>query len=488
MEFLNKTFFLDSIHKLNPHFNMDEINKAYDFCLYAHKDQKRKSGEPYAIHPIGVALEVGKLSLDEASIISALLHDVIEDTKYTKEDIEKLFGKEVANIVEGATKLEKIQFQEKQIRQVENFRKLFLALSKDVRVLIVKLCDRLHNMRTIEFQTAEKQKRIALETLEIYAPIAERVGLQQIKNELQDISFKILYPDVYADISKKIAKLEADFNTSHTIEDITREIAETMEKFNIPASIRGRKKMPYSIWKKMKKKNLNFEEVADIIAFRVIVGTEDDCYRALGAIHRTYNAIPGKFKDFISLPKSNGYKSLHTKIMGPKGRIVDIQIRTKAMHDEDEYGLASHWKYKQGLSAEDKKKYLRASWINRVLKILQESKINDVMHDAKIEIDERRVIAFTHSGEVIDLPHNATILDFTFALNVQMGLFFDYAVVNGQTVGINYIVKNGDKIDIKLASKPQVNTVWLNYTITGKARNEIIAYLSEDKNNKNNQQ
>ena len=476
---LSKQEFLQQIHQDNPYIDLENIAKAYDFCCEAHKEQKRKSGEPYAIHPIEVALEISKLNLDEQSIIAGLLHDVVEDTKYTKKDIEKMFSKEIANIVDGVTKFEKIQFQEKHIRQVENFRKLFLALSKDIRVLIVKLCDRVHNMRTLQFQKPEKQKLIAIETIEIYAPLAERIGLQKIKNELQDRCFKILKPEEYMEIQSKVNQLKRDFASTNAIEDIIKELSATLDKFGIQATIFGREKMPYSIYRKMKKNNLQFEEISDIIAFRIIVLSIEDCYKALGAIHRSYNAIPGKFKDYVSIPKSNGYRSLHTKIMGPRGHIVDIQIRTQAMHEEDEFGLASHWKYKQGLSQEDKIKYLRASWINRVLQILQESDNASVLENAKTEINEKRVLAFTHSGEVVDLPYGSTALDFAFAIDTKLGLYFEYAKVNGQQENIDYIIQNGDKIDIFTTSTPQINSVWLNYTITGKARNEIIKFLTK---------
>ena len=312
MNILNRNDFLKIVYSYNPHFNLEIIAKAYDFCIKAHGNQKRKSGEPYIIHPISVAIEANALNLDEASVVSALLHDVIEDTEYTKQDIEKLFSAEIANIVEGVTKFDKVQFKERDIRQVENFRKLFLALSKDVRVLIIKLCDRLHNMRTIEYQKPEKQKLIAIETLTIYARLAEQIGLQRIKNELQDRSFKIIRPEEYDDIYNKIEQLTADFNSNNVISDIIADLTETMSRYNIFAKVKGRKKTPYSVWRKMKKNNLSFEEISDIMAFRIIVGNTEDCYRALGAIHNTYNAIPGKFKDFISLPKSNGYRSLHT--------------------------------------------------------------------------------------------------------------------------------------------------------------------------------
>ena len=477
-QMISKSEFLQQIQKDNPGFGLEKIAEAYDFCCEAHKEQKRKSGEPYAVHPISVALEVSKINIDENSVIAALLHDVVEDTKYTAKDIETRFSKDVRNIVEGVTKFEKIQFQEKQARQVENFRKLFLAMSKDIRVLIVKLCDRVHNMRTLEFQKPEKQKTIALETLEIYAPLAERIGLQRIKNELQDLSFRILKPDEYAEIVQKIGKLKMDFDSSHAIEDIIKELQDSMQRHNVVAQVFGREKTPYSVWRKMHKNDIAFEEVSDIIAFRVIVDTKEDCYRALGAIHTDYNAIPGKFKDYISIPKSNGYSSLHTKIMGPRGRIVDIQIRTKAMHDEDEFGLASHWKYKQGITTDNKLKYLRASWINRVLNILQESNQNNVLSDAKTEISENHIIVFTHDGYVVELPGRATVLDFAFAIDTDSGIYFDYAVVNGQHVGIDHILRNGDKVTICKSEKPQVNRVWLNYTITGKARNEIISRLS----------
>ena len=476
---MDKEKFLSLVSSENESFNLDSIGEAYDFCCVAHSEQKRKSGEPYALHPISVALEVARLKIDEVSIISALLHDVIEDTKYTKDDITKKFGSEVANIVEGVTKFDKIKFEKKDLRQVENFRKLFLALSKDVRVLIIKLCDRLHNIRTLEFQKPEKQQSIALETIEVYAPLAERVGLQRIKRELQDISFKILRPSEYSEIKKQLDVLKLDFSSQHIVEDIEKELHDTLFNANIEATVYGREKTIFSIWNKMQTKNLQFEEITDVFAFRVIVLTKEDCYKALGAIHTAYNAIPGKFKDFISIPKSNGYRSLHTKIMGPRGRIVDIQIRTQEMHNEDEYGLASHWKYKQGLTQEEKIKYLRASWIERVIDILQNSDNSSLLADAKVELQEQQVMAFTQSGEVVYLPYKSKILDFAFALSEKLGTHFDYAIVNLQRVGIEYTLQNGDKISIHTSKKSNVNAVWLNYVITGKAKNAIIETIGK---------
>ncbi len=474
---MNKENFLFLVKKDNPSFALDEISRAYDFCCNAHKDQKRKSGEPYAIHPISVALEVSKLNIDEITVIAALLHDVVEDTQFKRENIVNLFGEEVASIVDGVSKLDKIKFQQKDIRQAENFRKLFLAISKDVRVLIVKLCDRIHNMRTLEFQSEEKQKNIALETIEIYAPLAERIGIQRVKNELQDLSFKILHPKEYSEIEFQVNELKKDFASKHIVEDIEQQLNDTLMSSGIKANVFGREKMPYSIWRKMKTKNIQFAEVSDIFAFRIIVQSEEECYKALWAIHTNYNAIPGKFKDFISIPKSNGYRSLHTKIMGPKGRIVDIQIRTQVMHDEDEFGLASHWKYKQGMTQEEKIKYLRASWIQRVLSVLQDSKPNEILNDAKTEIKESQVMAFTEDGEVIYLPNKSTVLDFAFAINENLGIYFDYAIVDGQQIGIDYTIKNGDKVIIHTSKKSSVNSIWLNYAITGKARNAIIEAL-----------
>ena len=475
---MNKESFLSLVAKDNPNFRLDEIGKAYDFCCEAHKDQKRKTGEAYAIHPISVALEVSKLNIDAVSVIAALLHDVIEDTKYTKEDIAEHFGKEVAEIVEGATKFDKIKFEKSDVRQVENFRKLFLALSQDVRVLIIKLCDRVHNMRTIEAQKPEKQKRIALETMELYAPMAEKVGLQRLKNELQDLSFKILQPEQYEEITKKVKLLKMDFASEHIVEDVEKELRDTLAEKGVKAIVYGREKMPYSIYMKMQTKHIQFEEVSDIFAFRIIVQTIEDCYKTLGIIHTTYNSMPGKFKDFISVPKSNGYRSLHTKIIGPKKRAIDIQIRTQAMHDEDEFGLASHWKYKQGMTQEEKILYLRSSWIARVLNVINNSKTENILNDAKTELQEKQVTAFTDSGEVMYLPYKSTILDFAFAIDDKLGYYFDYAVVNGVHVGIDYVLQNGDKIKIHVSKKSHINSTWLNYAITGKAKNAIIEVIS----------
>lgn len=476
-----KQEFLNFISENNADRNLDIISKAYDFCVHHHGSQLRKSLEPYYYHPVAVAKEAAKIKMDDTTIIVALLHDVLEDTAVTKADLEREFSKEVADLVDGVTKMDKIKFQEKQIMQAENLRKLLLAISKDVRVLIVKLCDRLHNMQTIQYHSEEKQKQIALETLEIYAPLAERIGLQAIKNELQDISFGVMYPDIKAAIQKQIDILKKDFDSDAIVPDIMQELRETLEKNGIHAEILGREKLPFSVWNKIYNKNVSFDELSDIFAFRIIVESKEDCYKALGSIHLSYHAVPGRFVDYISTPKINNYQSLHTTIMGPKKHMIEIQIRTHKMHAEAEYGLAAHWRYKKTMdpSAAKDVAQLKSVWIYRVLKILEENKDDpkELMEVTKTEIKEERIVAFTQTGEMVDLPRGATILDFAFSVNEEFGTHFDKAKVNGETVNIDYIVQNGDKIKIIKAKAVNIKPAWVNHVITGSARQAILRYI-----------
>jgi guanosine-3',5'-bis(diphosphate) 3'-pyrophosphohydrolase len=481
-----KRQFLQYVASYNSNASLDLISKAYDFCFIYHAGQLRRSKEPYYTHPIEVSREVVKLHMDDTTIAVALLHDILEDTSITKDILIKEFSLEVAELVDGVTKLEKIKFKQEQIRQVENFRKLFLALSKDVRVLIVKLCDRLHNMRTLLYHdNEEKQKRIALETLEIYAPLAERVGLQNIKNELQDISFMVLNPEIYSQIKESINKVKKDFESSNIVEDVIDEIKSVMQKNDIICDVLGREKYPFSIWRKMQNRSISFEDLSDIFAFRIIVSNVSDCYRALGAIHLSYYAVPSCFTDYISTPKINNYQSIHTKIMGPKKNIIDIQIRTQKMNLEAEYGLAAHWRYKQSTDVDSKQiMQLKSAWVNRVLKILEGSlnseNVHEVMRAAKIEIKEDTIFVFTDKGDILDLPKGSTVLDFAFAIDVNKGIYFDYAAVNGEKVGINYVIQNGDKVKIFTSNFKTITANYLNCVITGKARDAILKIVSNE--------
>jgi guanosine-3',5'-bis(diphosphate) 3'-pyrophosphohydrolase len=488
----NKEHFLSFVQQNNPNISIDLIAKAYDFCKTYHTGQYRKSGEEYYTHPVAVASILASMNMDDVTIIVGLLHDVIEDTTATKEDIEREFSKEIANIVDGVTKLEKIKFREEQIRQVENFRKLFLALSKDIRVLIVKLVDRLHNMRTISHHdNKEKIKKIAIETIEIYAPLAERVGLQNIKNELQDICFAILHPETRNTIIKRVGELKSDFNCENVVKEIIKDIQVALDKYNIKGEIIGREKSPFSIWKQMHERNLSFDELSDIVAFRVVVKEDYECYNALAAIHLTYHAIPNRFKDYISTPKINNYQSLHTVIMGPKSHLVEVQIRTQRMHTEAEFGLASHWRYKQTLSHKETENILKlkASWIQKVLKILENSQhlpTEELMTITKTEITESQLVVFTENGEIINLPQTATILDFAFAVDEERALNFKHATIDGAIYEINHQIKNGDKIKIVFDEKKQIEYKWLNHIVTGKARNAILRYINQKNDNTKN--
>lgn len=447
------------------------IKKAIEFAIKYHGEQKRASGEPYYHHPVEVARIVAEMRLDSDSIITALLHDTIEDTELTFEDIEKNFNLDIAKMVNGVTKLTKIEFKADNVRQVENFRKLLLAMSDDIRVLLVKLADRLHNMRTIDFiKNPEKRKRKALETMEIYAPLAERIGVQKIKVELQDISFRILNPDARSSIVNRFENIEHD--KGNYVDQIVKEIKQTLEKGGVKASVYGRKKTPYSTWMKMKQKNVSLEQLYDIIAFRIIVDELPDCYRALGVIHGAYKMVPDNFQDFISTPKNNGYQSLHTVVMGPLMQKIEVQIRTKKMHEIAELGVAAHWRYKQKCTeGVDHRKY---TWIRELLSILeQDSASNEFLQNTKLAMYYDQVFCFTPNGNLIALPKGATVVDFAYMVHSDIGNSCTGAKVNGRMVPLRTQLVNGDQIDIITSKNQTPSPSWEKFVVTGKARSEI---------------
>ena len=454
-----------------------KIKKAIEFAVKYHGIQQRASGVPYYSHPLEVAEIIAEMRLDTDSIVTAILHDTIEDTDLTLEEIDKDFGKDVAKLVDGVTKLTKIKFHEDNVRQAENFRKLLIALSDDIRVLLIKLADRLHNMRTINFiNNPEKKKRIALETLEIYAPLAERIGMQQIKTELQDICFGILNPDIRDSIVQRFKSIES--GQDKLIPQIIDELQKTLEDQGLKAEVSGRRKTPYSTWMKMKQKNISIEQLSDIIAFRIIVDNVENCYRALGIIHTTYKMVPDTFQDFISTPKNNGYQSLHTVVIGPSLQKVEIQIRTYKMHDIAELGVAAHWRYKQGHNDSlDTKQYV---WIRELLSILEQNNDPETfLQNTKLAMYYDQVFCFTPKGQLIALPKGATTVDFAYMVHSDIGNRCVGAKVNGKIVPLKTHLVNGDQVEIITSKHQTVSLSWEKFVVTGKARGEIQKVIQQ---------
>jgi guanosine-3',5'-bis(diphosphate) 3'-pyrophosphohydrolase len=467
---------IKKIKSYTPKFNPDQVIKACEFTKTAHLNQVRASGEPYHHHPFSVAMILAEMHLDQDSIITALLHDTIEDTIVSLEDIQEHFGHDIAKLVDGVTKLAKIKLQPDNIREGENFRKLLLAMSEDIRVLIVKLADRLHNMRTIKFLSEKKATRIALETLEIYAPLAERIGMQHMKNELQDLAFATLHPEERQSIINRLEYLRLD--ESSAIDKIEIHITKTIADFGISAQVKGREKTVCSIWQKMKQKNISFEQLSDIIAFRVIVSDVIDCYQVLGIIHAAYHMIPGSFKDYISTPKDNGYRSLHTVVVGPDKQKIEIQIRTQEMHDLNEWGVAAHWGYKQDVDlTTNQVEGKQFRWVRELLKILENSESEEFIEHTKLEMYEDQVFCFTPKGEIIALPKGATPVDFAYALHSDIGNTCVGAKINGRLIPLRSKLENGDQVEI-VTSKNQVPSLsWEKFIITGKAKSEVKRFI-----------
>ena len=458
-----------------------KIKKAIEFAIKYHGTQQRESGDPYYHHPLEVAEIIAEMRLDTDSIVTAILHDTIEDTDLTLEEIEKNFGKDVAKLVDGVTKLTKIQFKAENIRQAENFRKLLIAMSDDIRVLLVKLADRLHNMRTINFITnEEKKKRIALETIEIYAPLAERIGVQQIKTELQDICFEVLNPDIRQSIIHRFESIEA--GQDKFIPQIIDEIKKTIENQGLKADVSGRRKTAYSTWMKMKQKNVSIEQLSDIIAFRVVVDNVENCYRALGIIHSAYKMVPDNFQDFISTPKNNGYQSLHTVVIGPLRQKIEVQIRTSKMHDIAELGVAAHWRYKQGHDdALDSNKY---TWIRELLSILDQNNDPEAfLQNTKLAMYYDQVFCFTPKGNLIALPKGATTVDFAYMVHSDIGNACVGAKINGRIVPLKTQLVNGDQVEIITSKHQTASPSWEKFVVTGKARGEIQKVIQNQRRN-----
>ncbi|MCB1782839.1 MAG: bifunctional (p)ppGpp synthetase/guanosine-3',5'-bis(diphosphate) 3'-pyrophosphohydrolase [Alphaproteobacteria bacterium] len=467
---------LKTVRGYNPDFDTALIEKAYNYAKEKHEGQTRASGEPYYTHPVEVAQILSEMNMDAATIATAILHDTVEDTDATLEDLKKLFGEEIADLVNGVSKLSRIESQTMEGKQAENFRKLLLAMSEDIRVLLVKLADRLHNMQTLDaIKKPEKRRRIALETLEIYAPLAERVGVHKIKAELEDLCFGHLNPEARESITNRLSFLRKE--GIDVVDAILEQLNKDMEEAGVQAEITGREKSRYSIWKKMQRKNVAFEQLSDIMAFRIVVEDAAQCYQVLGVLHSKYHSVPGRFKDYISTPKPNGYRSIHTTIMGPKRQRIEVQIRTRQMHDEAELGVAAHWAYKGGSrpSVRDVKKY---RWLRELLDILeQEQKPEDFWENTKLELFQDQVFVFTPKGDLIELPNGATPIDFAYAIHSDIGDKCVGAKVNGRIAPLNSRLGNGDQVDIITAKTQKPSPTWERFVVTGKARSHIRKYI-----------
>jgi GTP pyrophosphokinase len=459
-----------------PEAKHDLVKKAYHFAEEAHRGQLRSSGEPYMIHPTDVAQTLADLHLDIPSIVTGLLHDTVEDTHATLEQIEKEFGKDIAELVDGVTKLSKITFKTSEEKQAENFRKMILAMAKDIRVILVKLADRLNNMRTLEHLNPVKQKTIAQETLDIYAPIANRLGISWIKLELEDLCLRYLHPDVYYKLAQKVAKTKRE--REKYIEELGNIFDEKLAEYDIQAQVTGRAKHFYSIFKKMERRTVDYEQVHDVIAFRIIVDNITECYKSLGVIHAAYKPVPGRFKDYIAMPKANAYQSLHTTVIGPTGERVEIQIRTQDMHQVAEGGIAAHWKYKEGKF--DIRSRENVTWVNRLLEWHKDlSDPNEFLETVKIDLFAEDVFVFTPRGEVKQLSHGATPLDFAYAVHTDVGNKCVGAKVNGKIVPLKHRLKSGDTVEIVTSPSQTPSKDWLKIVKSSRAKAKIRSYIKE---------
>ncbi len=468
---------IERVQAYHPNADADLIKKAYVYSYEAHRGQVRKSGEPYLTHPLEVSCLLADMKLDEYAICAGILHDTVEDTKATKEELETLFGTEVAEIVDGVTKLN-IPFNTAFEKQAENFRRMLVAMAKDIRVILVKLADRLHNMRTLEHMAAPKQERIAKETLEIYAPLANRLGIYWVKAALEDLCIKYLHPKEYDDIAEKLERTAK--SREGYIEDVQGVLEAKMAEGGVPRRVKGRVKHIYSIWRKLKSQNIEFEQVNDIIAFRLITDDVAHCYQALGICHATWRPVPGRFKDFIAMPKPNGYQSLHTTVIGPEVQRVEIQIRTEEMDAVAELGIAAHWAYKEGKPAA-KKGDDQFAWLRQLMEWQRDLKDpTDFLSTVKVDLFSDEVFVFTPRGEVKELKRGATPVDFAYMIHSEVGDHCTGARVNGRIVPLRYRLKNGDTVEIMTSSNQRPNKDWLGFVKTGRARTRISAYLRRE--------
>ena len=472
---LNSNDLINKVKVYNKFLNPERLDKAFNFAVKAHQNQKRASGDPYSVHPIEVANILTELKLDSATITTGLLHDTIEDTFATYETIKNEFGDEVADLVNGVTKISVFENTAGSNSKVENFRKLILATSKDIRVLLVKIADRLHNMRTIKaIPKIEKRQRIAQETMEIYAPLADRMGMHTIRDELEDLSFEILNNDARELIKKKLDEIKSD--KRDLFESLSFELSEILNDNHINAEIHGREKTPFSIWRKVQKKRISLEQITDIIGFRITLSTVDECYKTLGIFHKRWNCIPGKFKDYISSPKINGYKSLHTSVIGSNKKPIEIQIRTHEMHEFAERGVASHWKYKSSekFNSLSWKEY---DWLKDLVEIIERNENPEHSYEyTKLQMFQENVFCFTPKGSVIKLPKDATPIDFAYAVHTKIGNTAIGCEINGNKSELQEVLRNGDRVNIITSKNQSPSLHWIPTTKTGKARAAIRRY------------
>ena len=475
-----------SVKKYHPSTDISMIQKAYEVAREAHKDQKRKSGEPYIIHPLCVAIILADLELDKETIVAGLLHDAVEDTWMTIEEVEKEFSAEVALLVDGVTKLGQLSYSADKVElQAENLRKMFLAMAKDIRVILIKLADRLHNMRTLQYMRPEKQQEKARETMDIYAPIAMRLGISKIKVELDDLSLKYLKPDVYYDLVDKVALRKSE--RQEFVNNIVKQVKQHMDEASIKAQVDGRIKHFFSIYKKMVNQDKTIDQIYDLFAVRILVDTVKDCYAALGVIHEMYKPIPGRFKDYIAMPKPNMYQSLHTTLIGPNGQPFEIQIRTFEMHKTAEYGIAAHWKYKESSDGKvpvDKREEEKLNWLRQILEWQKDMSDNrEFMSLLKNDLDlfADSVYCFTPQGDVKNLPNGSTPIDFAYSVHSAVGNRMVGARVNGKLVPIEYQIKNGDRIEIITSQNSQgPSRDWLNLVKSTQAKNKINQWFKKE--------
>ena len=472
---LNSDDLINKVKIYNKFLNHEKLLKAYDFAIKAHSNQKRASGDPYSVHPIEVANILTDLKLDSATITTGLLHDTIEDTHATYETIKGEFGEEVADLVDGVTKISVFENTALSNSKAENFRKLILATSKDIRVLLVKLADRLHNMRTIQgISKEDKRKRISQETMEIYAPLADRMGMHLIRDELEDLSFAVLNNEARELINKRLDEIKE--NKKDLFESLSFELSEILNENHINAEIYGREKTPFSIWRKLQKKRVSLEQITDIIGFRIILNNVDECYKTLGIFHKKWNCIPGKFKDYISSPKINGYKSIHTSVIGSNKKPIEIQIRTTEMHDFAERGIASHWQYKSSekFNSLSWKEY---DWLKDLVEIIEKNENPEHSYEyTKLQMFQENVFCFTPKGLVIKLPKNATPIDFAYAVHTKVGNTAIGCEINGNKSELQSILRNGDTVNIITSKNQSPSLHWIPITKTGKARAAIRRY------------
>lgn len=469
---------LDLVVAYNPHADLEIIKKAYVYSAKVHMGQVRLSGEPYLVHPLEVAAILAQLKLDTATVVSGLLHDTVEDTYAGLEEIEKNFGQEISFLVDGVTKISRMTLESSEEDQAENFRKMILAMVKDIRVILIKLADRLHNMRTLNFQSPEKQGQIAEETLDIYAPVAHRLGIDSMKSELEELAFQYLHPEIYKDLQKKIAKKERE--RERYVNEVVRIITKKLYEYRITAEITGRPKKISSIYRKMETQNLDFEQVYDLIGFRITIDSYKGCYEILGIIHSMWTPVPGKFKDYINLPKANMYQSLHTTVIGHYGETIEIQIRTHEMHRVAEDGIAAHWKYKEGkLVREEEENQYR--WLRQLLEWQKDVKDNrEFLETIKVDLYPNDVYVFTPKGEVREFPRGSTPVDFAYSIHSDVGHRCVGAKVNNRIVPLNHELQSGQRVEVLTANNHTPSKDWLNFVQTSRAKAKIRQWIKTE--------